>query len=339
VRILFIGGTGTISSGCTPVVLRAGHDLWHLNRGRSVLPAPPEVHRLHADIRDKDEVLRALGDLTWDAVVQWLAFTPDHVRQDLEMFKGRTDQYVFISSASAYQKPPANWLITEDTPLDNPFWQYSRDKIACERLLSAQTELPWTIVRPSHTYGPSQIPVAIGSWQKPYTIVQRMRRGAPVLVPGDGTSIWTITHNSDFAQGFLGVLGHPDAIGDAFHITSDEALSWNQIYDLLARAAGTTANLLHIPTDALRWQDEAEWWGLWGDKSHCAVFDNSKIRKLVPTFHPSVPFAEGIRQSVEWFDADPRRQGTDEEAERIWDRLAAIYIEALGAARGDVGAD
>ncbi|HTV10497.1 MAG TPA: SDR family oxidoreductase [Acidimicrobiales bacterium] len=336
-KVLFIGGTGIISSACTPAVIEAGHGLWHLNRGRSPLPAPPQVHHLQADIRDKAEVRRAIADLTWDVVVQWLAFTPEHISQDLEVFAGRAGQYVFISSASAYQKPPQNWLITEKTPLENPFWQYSRDKIACERLLGAQSEMPWTVVRPSHTYGPSQVPVAFGSWSKPYTIIDRMRRGSPVLVPGDGTSIWTVTHNSDFARGFLGVLGHPGALGEAFHITSDEALSWNQIYELLAQAAGTRPNLLHVPTDALRWRDEAEWTSLWGDKSHCAVFDNSKIRKLVPGFQARVPFAQGIGETVKWFDADPSRQQVDVEANEIWDRFADIYTRALEEAGGGAG--
>jgi len=334
VRVLFIGGTGTISSACSPVVIEAGHDLWHLNRGRSALPAPPQVHHLQADVRDKAEVRRAIGDLTWDVVVQWLAFAPEHISQDLEVFAGRAGQYVLISSASAYQKPPQNWMITERTPLENPFWSYSRDKIACEQLLGGQSEMPWTVVRPSHTYGPSQVPVAIGSWSKPYTIIDRVRRGSPVLVPGDGTSIWTVTHNSDFARGFLGVLGHPDALGEAFHITSNEALTWNQIYELLARAAGTTANLLHIPTDALRWLDEGTWSGLWGDKSHCAVFDNSKIRRLVPGFQARVPFSEGIRETVQWFDADPSRKQVDEDSNKIWDRFADIYTRALKDARG-----
>lgn len=338
-RVLFLGGTGTISSGCTPVVLEAGHELWHLNRGRSHLPTPPQVHSLQADVRDKQQVSRVIGDQTWDVVVQWLAFTPEHVLQDLEVFAGRTAQYIFISSASVYQKPPPCWLITEETPADNPFWQYSRDKVACERLLAAQSELPWTVIRPSHTYGPSQIPIAIGSWHRPYTIVDRMRRGAAVLVPGDGTSVWTLTHHSDFAQGFVGLLGHPDAIGEVFHITSEEALSWNQIYELVASAAGTSPKLLHVPTDALRWQDAEEWSSLWGDKSHCAVFDNSKVRRLVPNFRPRVPFAEGVRRSVEWFDADPRRRQVDHEAERIWDHIAAIYTSALDAARGDISTD
>ena len=333
-RALFIGGTGTISSACSRAAIDAGHELWHLNRGTSLLPAPPAAHSIRADIRHEGEVRAAIGDLGWDVVVQWLGFTPDHVRQDLEVFSGRTSQYIFISSASVYQKPPVNWLITEATPLDNPFWQYARDKIACERLLQAQTALPWTIVRPSHTYGPSQIPIAIGSWAHPFTVIDRMRRGAPMLVPGDGTSIWTVTHNSDFARGFVGLLGHADALGQAFHITSDEALAWDRIYELIGLAAGVAPHLLHVPTDAFAGGAEDEWASLWGDKSHCAVFDNTKIRKLVPGFQARVPFAQGIRETVAWMDADPARQGVDHHANARWDRLVAIYAGALQQAGG-----
>lgn len=277
---------------------------------------------------------RAVGGQEWDVVVQWLAYTPEHVQADLRVFAGRVGQYVFISSASAYQKPPAHWLITEETPLENPFWDYSRDKIGCEMLLRDQTEVPWTVVRPSLTYGPSQIPVCVGSWDKPFTIIDRMRRGAPVIVPGDGTSIWTITHNTDFARGFVGLLGRPEALSEAFHITSDEALTWNQIYQAVAAAAGVEAKLAHVPTEGLVAADDASLGNLWGDKAHSAVFDNSKLRSLVPDFQAEVLFAEGIRDSVAWFDADPARQGIDDDANELWDRICAVYGDALTAAKG-----
>jgi nucleoside-diphosphate-sugar epimerase len=330
---LFIGGTGLISSACSPAALEAGHELWLLNRGRSQLPAPAGCHVLHADATDEPEVARVLGGRDWDAVVQWVAYTPEQVARDLRALSGHTGQYVLISSASAYQKPPAHWLVTETTPLENPFWEYSRNKIGCERLLAAQSQVPWTVVRPSLTYGPSQIPVAVGSWAKPFTIVDRMRRGAPVIVPGDGTSLWTMTHNTDFARGLVGLLGHPGALGEAFHITSDEALTWGQIYQAVADAAGARADVVHVPTDALMAADEAEVGNLWGDKAHSAVFDNTKIRTLVPDFRATVPFAEGIRQSVAWFDADPRRRDIDEKANELWDKLATIYRDALARAR------
>jgi nucleoside-diphosphate-sugar epimerase len=262
-------------------------------------------------------------------VVQWIAFTPEDVVRDLRVFEGRVGQYVFISSASIYQTPPVHWLITESTPLSNPFWKYSRDKIDCEKLLAGQSRVPWTVVRPSHTYGPSQVPIGVGSWAKPYTAIDRMRRGAPVIVPGDGTSLWTITHNSDFARGFVGLLGREEAVGEAFHITSDEALSWGQIYKAIADAAGVEARLVYIPTDAIGAADPDSLPGLWGDKSHSVVFDNAKVRSLVPDFEATVPFAEGIRETVAWFDADPARRGIDEPSNALWDGLIAIYTSAL----------
>jgi nucleoside-diphosphate-sugar epimerase len=329
VRILFIGGTGLISSGCSPAVLDAGHELWLLNRGRSPLPAPAGARALHADATNEREVVRTIAGADWDAVVQWVAYTPDQVAQDLRVFAGLTGQYVFISSASAYRKPPNHWLITESTPLENPFWDYSRNKIACERLLESQSEVPWTVVRPSLTYGPSQIPVAVGSWGRPFTIIDRMRRGAPIIVPGDGTSLWTLTHNSDFARGFVGLLGRREALGQAFHITSDEALTWDQIYRAVADAAGAAIDVVHVPTDGLVAADPENLGNLWGDKSHSTVFDNSKIRALVPDFQAKVPFADGVRESVAWFDADPRRQAIDDAANATWDRLAGVYKEAL----------
>jgi nucleoside-diphosphate-sugar epimerase len=332
VRILFIGGTGLISSGCSPAVVNAGHELWLLNRGRSPLGAVAGARLLRADAHDEAAVVAAVGGQHWDAVVQWVAYTPEHVAQDLRVFEGHTDQYVFISSASAYQKPPDHWLITEPTPLDNPFWEYSRNKIACERLIGSQSRVPWTIVRPSLTYGPSQIPVAVGSWDKPYTIIDRMRRGAPIIVPGDGTSLWTITHNTDFAKGFVGLLGRPEALSEAFHITSDEALTWNQIYRLVADAAGAAIEIVHVPTDGLAAADNDNLGSLWGDKAHSSVFDNTKIRTLVPDFRAVVPLSAGLRESVAWFDADPARQAIDHASNAVWDRLASVYRKALGDA-------
>jgi nucleoside-diphosphate-sugar epimerase len=309
--------------------LAEGHELWLLNRGRSVY-APAEGARvLHANARDEEALAKAVGEHEWDSVVEWIAYTPADVVRDLRVFEGRTRQYIFISSASVYQKPPSHWLITESTPLRNPFWKYSQDKISCEHLLAGQSRVPWTVVRPSHTYGPSQVPIGVGSWEKPYTVIDRMRRGAPVIVPGDGTSLWTVTHNSDFARGFVGLLGREEALGEAFHITSDEALSWGQIYRAVAGAAGAEANLLTVPTDAIAAADPASLGGLWGDKSHSAVFDNAKIRSLVPGFKATVPLADGIRATIAWFDADPARRAIDEAANALWDRLAAVYQGAL----------
>jgi nucleoside-diphosphate-sugar epimerase len=335
-RVLFIGGTGLISSACSEAVLAAGNELWLLNRGQHP-GAPAGANLLQGDAHDDAELTRLAGGRDWDVVVDWVAYVPADVERDIAAFRGRTGQYIFISSASAYQKPPDHWLVTETTPLSNPHWQYSRDKIASEELLAGAENFPWTVVRPSLTYGPSQIPVCVGSWDRPYTIVERIRRGAPILVPGDGTAIWTITHNSDFARGLLGLMGRGEALGEAFHITSDEALTWDQIYTRLAAACGARANIVHVPTDALIAANPAEEGSLWGDKVHCTVFDNSKLRRLVPGFAARVPYAEGIRQTVAWLDAHPESQGIDEAANAGWDRLAAIYEGALSQARALTG--
>jgi nucleoside-diphosphate-sugar epimerase len=331
-RVLFVGGTGLISSACSAAVVAAGHDLWLLNRGRSRLEVPvPHERTIIADAHNEAEVRAALGQREWDVVVQWTGYFPSLVQQDLRVFSGAR-QYVFISTAATYEKPPSHWMITEATPQSNPYWDYGRQKIACEKLLVEAGErsgFPYTIVRPSLTYGPSQIPVVIGSWDKPYTIIDRMRRGAPIIVPGDGTSLWTITHNSDFAQGLLGLLGHPKAIGEAFHITSDEALTWDQIYSLVGGAAGTTPNILHVPSDAIVAADPDELGNLFGDKIYSTVFDNSKLRRLVPGYRATVPFAAGIAETVAWFDADPARQEVAAAANLRWDRLATVYQEAL----------
>jgi nucleoside-diphosphate-sugar epimerase len=310
----------------------AGHDLWLVNRGLSKLPTAVSPDRLiKADATDESQLHTALGGREWDVVVQWVGYVPEHIQQDLTTFAG-VGQYIFISSASVYEKPPSHWMITEQTPRANPYWQYSRDKIACEDLLFDawyRDRFPATVVRPSLTYGPSQIPVAVGSWHKPFTIIDRMRRGARVLIPGDGTSIWTLTHNTDFATGLLGLFGHPEAIGEAFHITSDESLTWNQIYGLVGAAAGAEPDVLHVPSEGLIAADPDELGSLWGDKAQSAVFDNSKLRKLVPEFKAIVPFAVGIKDAVAWFDQDPTRQEIDQEANKRWDRLAQVYEEAL----------
>jgi nucleoside-diphosphate-sugar epimerase len=335
-RALFIGGTGLISSACSAAAVAAGHDLWLLNRGRSRLevPVPPE-RTIIADAYNEAEVRAAVGPREWDVVVQWNGYLPSQVEQDIRVFS-RARQYVFISTAATYEKPPSHWLITEETPQSNPFWDYARQKIACEAVLAEagkQKGFPYTIVRPSLTYGPSQVPVVVGSWEKPYTIIDRVRRGAPIIVPGDGTSLWTITHNSDFAKGLLGLLGNPAAIGQALHITSDEALTWGQIYSLVGAAAGAEPNVLHVPSDAIVAADPGQLGNLFGDKIYSTVFDNSKLRSLVPGYRATVPFATGIAETVAWFDADPARQEIDHAANLRWDRLATVYQEALARLR------
>jgi nucleoside-diphosphate-sugar epimerase len=334
-RILFIGGTGLISTACAAAALAAGHELWLLNRGRSVLPTPVQPARvLTADASDEAAVRAAVTGMAWDVVVQWVGYAPGQVEQDIGVFRD-VGQYIFISSASVYEKPPPGWTITERTPKANPFWDYARAKISCELVIQEAHDtsgFPGTIVRPSLTYGPSQIPVIIGSWQRPYTIIDRMRRGGKIIVPGDGTSIWTLTHNTDFAKGLIGLFGHPDALGEDFHITSDEALSWNQVYVLVGAAAGAEPDIMHVPADGIVAADPGEAGSLWGDKVYSTVFDNSKIRSLLPSYQATTPFSQGIRETVAWFDADAARRGIDKAANDRWDRLAMIYGEALAKA-------
>jgi nucleoside-diphosphate-sugar epimerase len=323
-KVLFIGGSGTISSACSQLAVERGIELFVLNRGRSTdRPLPAQATMLHGDIRDPASVNDALGGLDFDAVVDWVAFTPQHVQTDIDLFRGRTGQYVFISSASAYQTPPARVPVVESTPLRNPFWQYSRDKIACEDLLVAAYRaegFPATIVRPSHTYDKTSVPFD-GGW----TVLGRMRQGKEVVVHGDGTSLWTLTHHTDFARGFIPLLGHPRTIGDAFHITSDDVLTWNQIADTLAAAAGSQARIVHVPSDAIAVADPEWGAGLLGDKAHSMIFDNSKLRSVVPGYVATIPFEQGAREILAWYDEDPSRQQVDARLDKVMDRLVETY--------------
>jgi nucleoside-diphosphate-sugar epimerase len=321
-RVLFIGGTGMISSACSARAVEAGIDLTVVNRGNTMIrPLPPVAEVLPGDIRDPESVRAALGDRDFDVVVDFVAFVPEHIRTDLALFTGRTGQYVFISSASAYQTPPARLPVIESTPLRNPEWQYSRDKIACEDLLVAayrDSGFPATIVRPSHTYDRTAVPL-LGHW----TDVERMRRGKPVVIPGDGTSLWTLTHHTDFAKAFVGLLGNPQAIGDSFHITSDEALTWRQVYQAMATAAGVEAELVPVASRTIAAAVPDLGPGLLGDKAHSMVFDNQKVRALVPDYRATIPFATGAREIVEWHDADPARRTVDAALDTTFDALVA----------------
>ncbi len=326
-KILFIGGTGIISSACSQLAVERGFELYLLNRGQSgARPAPTEARMLHGDIRDPQSVRAALGDLSFDAVVDFIAFTPQHVETDLDLFRGRTGQYIFISSASAYQTPPSSLPVTESTLLDNPVWQYSRNKIACEeRLVRAYREekFPMTIVRPSHTYDPAYLPIH-GGW----TVVNRMLRGQEIIVHGDGTSIWTLTHHRDFARGFVGLLGNSHAIGEAFHITSDEWLTWDEIHRLVGRAVGVEPRIVHVPSELIAAYDP-EWGdGLLGDKTHSMIFDNSKIKRFVPDFACTIPFSRGVEEIVAWHRADPARMGVDAALDALSDQIIAAYERA-----------
>ncbi len=320
-KVLFIGGTGIISSACSPLALSKGIDLYLLNRSRSHRGTPAGAKVLHGDIWDRTSTEAALSGHTWDAVVDWIAFTPDHIQRDLELFEGKTGQYIFISSASAYQSPPSSLPVTESTVLENPYWEYSRNKIACEELLVdayRKGRFPYTIVRPSHTYDKTLLPFDGG-----YTVVDRMRKGKPVIVPGDGTSIWTLTHHADFAKGFVGLLGNSNAIGQAYHITSDEWLTWNQIFDLVATAAGTTAKKVHVPSDLIAAVGSDWGAGLLGDKAHSMIFDNTKIKRAVPEFVCTTPFSVGAREVMAWYDADKARQKVDPAADALMDQVIA----------------
>lgn len=324
--VLFIGGTGIISTACSTLAVERGINLTLLNRGRSVRPAPPGANLLEGDIHDEETLDRILKDRHFDAVVDWVAYTPQDVQRDIRLFRGRTAQYVFISSASAYQTPAANLPIRESTPLENRVWEYSRNKIACEELLLDEyrrTLFPFTIVRPSHTYDRAYVPVEGG-----YTVIDRMLHGKPVVVHGDGTSIWTLTNSADFAKGFVGLLGNYRARGEVFHITSDEWLTWNRIYELLAEAAGVTADLIHIPSDLIAAYDRRIGDSLLGDKTHSAIFDNSKIKQVVPDFVATIPFSTGAREIIAWHKANPQSQKIDPAYNEMCDRLIANYLNA-----------
>ncbi len=322
-RVLFLGGTGIISSACARRAIELGLDLTVVNRGRtSTRPLPPEAKQITADVGDQAALAEVAGQ-DFDAVVDWVAFTPDQVRSRTDAFRGHIGQYVFISSASAYQTPPARLPITESTPLRNPYWQYSRDKIACEDLLTGlyrEEGFPVTIVRPSHTYDRTLVPFD-GGW----TIVERMRRGQPVVVHGDGTSLWTLTHHRDFARGLVPLLGHPRTLGEAFQITSDDVLTWDQIANTLAAAAGTTAQIVHVPSDAIAAVHQGWGDGLLGDKTHSAVFDNSKLRQAVPDYVATIPFETGAREIISWYDEDPSRRHVDQKIDEAMNTLIARY--------------
>jgi nucleoside-diphosphate-sugar epimerase len=333
-KILFIGGTGLISSACSELAVSRGIDLTILNRSKSAkLPPPAGSHLLVGDIHGEiSQLENVLAGKRFDAVVDWIAFTPEDIQRDLRLFKGKTGQFVFISSASAYQKPPAHYLITEETPLENPFWDYSRNKIACENLLMdefRQHGFPATIIRPSLTYGVSQIPLCGASWQHPYTVIDRMKRGERIIVPGDGTSLWALTWNGDFAKGLVGLLGNPKAVGEAFHITSEEVLTWNQIYFETFAALDLEPNIIHIPSDLITAYNPNAVGDLIGDKINSSVFDNRKIRRFVPNFTCEVPWAVGVRRAIAWFEANPSRRTIDAQMNQTWDTTINAYLRAF----------
>ena len=321
-KLLFIGGTGRISESITKLCIQLGHEVYLLNRGNRALPTGA-LH-LQGDINDESSVAPLIKNHQFDAVANFINYTPDQVERDIRLFAGITNQYVFISSASAYKKPVAGGIITESTPLYNSHWQYSRDKIACEEQLVQeyrQTGFPITIVRPSHTYDRNAIPIGVygggGQWQ----VLKRMLDGKPILVHGDGSSLWTLTHSQDFAKAFAGLMGNIHAIGEAVHITSDEVLTWDQIHMLIGRALGVEAKLHHVTSDYLVALEPHRAGPLWGDKNQCAVFDNSKIKRLVPDYCAAIRFDTGVKWSVETFLQNPVLQKEDPDFDSFTEKV------------------
>lgn len=327
-KVLFIGGTGIISTAVSKLALEKGVDLYLFNRNNQTEFIPDGAKIIKGDIRKEDEAREILKDHSFDVVVNWIAFTPEHIETDLRLFRGKTNQYIFISSASAYQKPAENFIITEKTPLSNPFWEYSRNKIACEELLFneyRQNGFPATIVRPSHTYGNTLIPCIINSHKSRWSVVERIKSGKKIIVPGDGTSLWVLTHNSDFAKAFVGIMGHPKAIGEAFHITSDEALTWDQITNLIGEAVGVAPDIVHISTDFITTCIPELHSELVGDKIGSVFFDNSKVKELVPDFKATTPVREGMKQTIAWYMKHPELLWLDEEWDKQCDKLIAAH--------------
>ena len=328
-KVLFIGGTGNISAAVSRLAVDRGIELYLLNRGKRISTVAG-AQSMIGDITHPEEVASVLKGHTWDAVVNWIAFTERDIHRDYELFRDKTMQYIFISSASVYQKPLAFPMVTESTPLTNPFWQYARDKIACEMALNSyyrQDQFPCTIVRPSLTYH-TVIPVPIGGGTE-YTTVERIKKGKKIIVHGDGTSLFTITHAEDFAKGFLGLLGHQQAIGESFHITSDEILTWDQIYQALAKAVGCEAKIVHIPSDILARLNEGLRGTLLGDKAASIILDNSKIKRFVPGFSAVIPFQQGIQKTIDWFESDPARKIVRKETDDWMDKVIDQHEKAF----------
>ncbi len=327
-KALFIGGTGTISTAITRLAPSCGFELYLLNRGNRSELVPEGVKIIEADINNEEEVRSKLEGMSFDVVAQFIAFHPDALRRDVRLFAGRTGQYIFISSASAYQKPLSSPFITESTPLANPYWEYSRNKIACEEYLMEEyrkNSFPITIIRPSHTYGDFDIPLGIHGKNGGYSVISRIRNGRKVIVHGDGSSLWTLTHNSDFARAFVGLMGNIHAIGEAVQITSDESLTWNQIYGIIGDALGVKPQIVHIPSDTLAKAHPDYVGGIIGDKGNTVIFDNSKLKRLVPGFAATVRFDQGVRQTLAYIEKHPELQRQDPEFDEWTDRMIAAY--------------
>ncbi|MBR3874865.1 MAG: SDR family oxidoreductase [Clostridia bacterium] len=327
-KALFIGGTGTISTEISKLCVQKGWDLTLLNRGNASSRVPEGARVLCADIHDEQAVASVLGDETFDVVADFIAFTPEHVERDIRLFTGKTQQYLFISSASAYQKPLSSPWITEGTPLHNPYWEYSRNKIACEDVLMKAYHdhlFPVTIVRPSHTYCERSVPVALHGTYGSYQVLERIRQGKKIIVPGDGATLWTVTHSRDFAVAFEGLMGNAHAMGEIFHITSDESLTWNQIYETIGRVLGKEVKMVHIASETLGMLSP-EWVGaLTGDKSNTVLFDNTKIKRAVPQFNASIRFDQGVREALDYIYSHEECQTPDPRFDAWCDEVIEKY--------------
>ncbi len=331
-KILLVGGTGTISSAVSELVIKNGDELYLLNRGNK--PVPDGAKSIVCDINDTQSVAQKIAEHHFDAVADFIAFTPEHIKRDIKLFAGKCDQYIFISSASAYQKPLSSKVITEKTPLDNPYWQYSRNKQICEEMLLHEYEnsgFPVTIVRPSHTYSTTNIPVGIHGEKGAFGVVKRMLEGKRIIVHGDGESLWVLTHNSDFAKAFVGILGNKKAIGEAFHITSDEALTWNEIYRTIANILGVEYKPFYISSTTLarlgkKYDLQG---GLLGDKANSVIFDNSKIKSFVPDYKATTSFEEGAKISLDYIMKTKEAQTQDPDFDAWCDKVIEL-IETLG---------
>jgi nucleoside-diphosphate-sugar epimerase len=327
-NILIIGGTGVISAAVSRLLVELGHEVYLLNRGRQLDRVPEGAYILTADIADEARVASILPSVEFDCVADFIAYVPEHVERDFRLFSGRTRQYIFISSASAYQKPSNSVRVTESTPLSNPFWQYSRDKIACEDLLMRlyhEKNFPATIVRPSHTYDERKVPTGVHGAHGSWSVVKRIIEGKPVIVQGDGESLWTMTHSSDFARAFAGIVGNHRTKGLAVQITSDESLTWNQIYRCMADAVGQPLKACYAASDFLAELGPYDLrGGLLGDKAVSVIFDNSRLLSLVPDFKAQKPFAEGVRETIDYILLHPEYQIADPDFDVWCDKVVAL---------------
>lgn len=337
-KALFIGGTGTISNAITRQLAEQGCELYLLNRGNRKEGLPDGVRVLEADIKDEARVAELVADLKFDVVADFIAFVPEHLERDYRLFGDKTKQFIFISSASAYQTPLSDYRITEGTPLSNPYWEYSRNKIACEDYLMRQYRdhgFPVTIVRPSHTYDERSIPLGVHGARGSWSVAKRMLAGKPVIIHGDGTSLWTMTHSRDFAKGFIGLMGNIHAIGEAVNITSDESVTWNQIYSIIADALGVELEAIHVSSSFLDACSDYDFrGGLLGDKANTVVFDNAKLKRLVPDFVATTRLDQGMRETVAHILAHPELQQEDPDFDQWCDRVAQAMETAVRLVRG-----